>query len=235
MRTGSFSSSQIYQLMSKGRGNWSIENVGSGFRTYVEEKRMERDLGRQLQSENSARPTAWGTLVEEQAFNKMGLQYSLVSKERYYHPIHKDYWNGMPDVITDESIGDIKCPWTMKSFCQLVNAMESRERFKAEFPQYYWQLVSNAILCDKNEAMLIVYCPYQEDLKDIRELAEDRVGEQNNRFSFINWADDEELPYLVKGKKYEDINMMEFEIPQEDKDILTQRVEMAIEKLNADD
>jgi hypothetical protein len=232
-RAGNFSSSGIYQLCSKGRGNWSIENTGSGFNTYVEEKQMERDLGRQLQTDNSARPTAWGTLVEEYAFSKMSLEYSLVSKERFYHPVHKEYWNGMPDIITEDLIGDIKCPWTLKSFCQLVNSMkQGAEALKESHPQYYWQLVSNAILCDKDKAMLIVFVPYKEDLSEIRELAELHMGDMNNRFAFIQWAEDDDLPYLIKGNKYNDLNVMEFDIPKEDKEILTARVEMGIKIIN---
>ena len=217
--------------MSKGRGNFSIENVGKPFLTYVEEKQMEIDLGRSLQSENNARSTAWGTLLEEQCFNKMGLEYSLVSKVRYYHKEFCKRWSGMPDLLTDELIGDIKCPWTLKSFCKLVKIINSdnpAEALKENNPEYYWQLVSNAILCDRNKAMLVVYCPYLEDLPEVKELAS---GELDSRFAFINWATDEELPYLIKGKKYEDLNAVEFDIPEEDKEILTSRVKMAIELL----
>jgi hypothetical protein len=228
-RVATFSSSSIYNLISKGRGNFTIENVGKPFTTYIEEKIMEYNLGRQLSTENSARPTAWGTLVEEFAFGKMGLKYSLVSKERYYKGEH---WSGMPDLLTDEIVGDIKCPWTLKGFCKLVDSMDKGvEVFKENHPEYYWQLVSNAILCERDKAMIVCFAPYKEDLEDIRVLAEEHIGEQNNRFAFINWAEDEELPYLIKGKKYNDINALEFVVPQEDKDILTARVEMAIVEL----
>ena len=217
-RAKTFSSSALHNLMSKGRDNFTLENVGKPFKTYVEEKVMEINLGRQLSTENSARPTAWGTLVEEFAFSKMGLEYSLVSKERFYKG---DYWSGMPDLITDEIVGDIKCPWTLKGFCKLVNAIDKGvEVFKEEFPKYYWQLVSNAILCERDKAMIVCFAPFKEDLNDIRELAEEHIGEQNNRFAFINWAEDEELPYLIKGNKYNDLNVLEFDIPEEDKDIL---------------
>lgn len=228
-RNGTFSSSSIHNLLSKGRGNFSIENIGKPFTTYVEEKVMEKNLGRSLSSENSARPTSWGTLVEEHAFSKMGLEYSLVSKERFYKG---DYWSGMPDLITDEIVGDIKCPWTLKGFCKLVKSMnEGVESFKDNHPEYYWQLVSNGILCNRDKAMIVCYAPYKEDLADIRQLSEDHMGDLNNRFAFISWAEDEELPYLIEGNKYNDINVMEFDIPQEDKDILTDRVEMAIVEL----
>ncbi len=228
-RVATFSSSSIHKLTSKGRGNFTIENVGKPYTTYIEEKAMEVKLGRQLQTENSARPTAWGTLVEEFAFGKMGLEFSLVSKERFYNGEH---WSGMPDLLTDEIVGDIKCPWTLKGFCSLVDSIDKGvEFFKENHPEYYWQLVSNAILCKREKAMIVCFAPFKEDLEEIRVLAEEHIGEQNNRFAFINWAEDDELPYLIKGKSYNDINILEFDIPQEDKVLLTERVKMATVEL----
>jgi len=249
-RVGNFSSSEVSRLTgigsrkmtelelvdhkrenpkSKARTIKAKDTPDSKFYTYVEEKYFERQLGRMLNSENYSRPTAWGTLVEEQAFNQLGLEYSLVSKERYRHPDYSDYWSGMPDIITEDLVGDIKSPWTMKSFCKLVEALEDVKTFKEEYPEYYWQLVSNSILCDRPNALIIIYCPYQKDLVEIRKLASDELDQ---RFAFINWAEDEELPYLIEGGFYNDLNTLEFEVPQEDKDFLTSRIELAIKELN---
>lgn len=238
-RVGSFSSSSIHELMSKGAGNFALKNTGKPFKTYVEEKAFERGLNRSLSTDNNAKPTAWGTLVEKVAFDKMGLNYTLVSKERFYHPNIKlkDYWNGMPDLITPFIVGDIKCPWTLKSFCKVVKAIRlfneknDLSLFKKEHKDWYWQLVSNAILCGRDKAVFVAYCPYKEDLEEIRELAEESMGDGTNRFAFITWSEDEDLPYLVRDGKYNDINVMEFDIPKEDKDILTARVEMGIVEL----
>lgn len=227
-RKGSFSSSGIFALCSKGRAKNSI---GTPFYTYVEEKLFERLLNRPLNKEHSARPTSWGNLVEEYAFDKLGLEYSLVSKKRYAHKDFPEYWTGMPDLITDDLVGDIKCPYTIKSFCKLVKSMKlGVDELKKNHPDYYWQLVSNAILCDRDKAMLVVYVPYLEDLEEIRELARDYVND-SNEYAFINWALDEELPYILKDGYYSDINSIEFEVPQEDKDFLTSRVELAIDIL----
>jgi len=231
-RNGSFSSSAIAALCSKGRGNLSIENVGSPFTTYVEEKAFERALNRPLNTESNAKPLMWGKLVESVCFEeKLGINYKLVSKTRYAHEVYGDYWNGMPDTIDSESVGDIKCPWTMKSFCKLVKIINSEnpaEALKKENPLYYWQLVSNAILCKKDKAILIVYVPFQEDLEMIREEARKEV---DGKYAFINWSEDDELPYIVKDGKYTDVNIMEFEVPEEDKAFLEARVVMAIDEL----
>jgi len=151
-RIGRFSSSQIYRLMSKGRGNFSIENIGAGFKSYVKEKKWERKLGRPLNKEVNARPVTWGTLVEHQAFNVMDLKYQLKSDERYEHPTLGEYWSGSPDLLTDDIVGDIKSPYTLESFIDLLEIIEdgSAENFKAKNPNYYWQLVSNGILCKRD-------------------------------------------------------------------------------------
>lgn len=230
-RTGTFSSSQIGNLMSKGRGNFSIENTGAPFQTYIREKLFEKRLGRQLTNEHSAKPTTWGTLVEEQAFNKMDLKYSLVSKERFFKEGLEEYWSGMPDILTEELVGDIKSPYTMKSFCELIESMKDVEVFKKTHSLYYWQLVSNAILCNRDEAMLIVYCPYKDDLEEVRDLARSKGEDLDSRFAFINWASDEELPHIIKGNFYNDLNTMTFKVSEEDKKLLTSRVEMAVEEL----
>lgn len=248
-----FSSSNIHRLVGPGsrkmtaieKIDWLKDNPKSKaqnikhldtpdgkFDTYVKEKVRERNLGVALNSDRNARPTSWGHLVEKFVFDeKMGLDYTLVSKKRYYHKKHKEYWSGMPDLITPELVADIKCHWTRTAFCDLVESIESVELFKENHPEYYWQLVSNAILCDRDKAMIISYIPYFEDLEGIRLEAEARSGEIEYDFSFVQFAKDEELPYLIEGNKYNDINILEFDIPQEDKDILTARIEMAIVEL----
>jgi hypothetical protein len=231
-RVGNFSSSGIYKLMGKGRGNWTLENTGQAFETYVKEKKWERKLNRPLSKSVTARPTSWGTLVEEQCFNALDLKYSLVSKDRYKHKTYSDYWTGMPDLITDTIVGDIKCPWTLESFTTLIESMDSVAELKKNHANYYWQLVSNSILCKRNTAVLFVYVPYQKDLDKIRRLSETRIEGLQNQFAFINWANDDELPHLPNDCKVSDIQSIEFEVPQEDKELLTKRVELAIEILN---
>lgn len=231
-RVGNFSSSQIYRLMSKGRGLWSNENVGAAFKSYVKEKRWERKLNRSLSKEINAKPVTWGRLVEQQAFNVLDLKYSLVSKDRFKHEKYSEYWTGMPDVLTPELVGDIKCPYTMESFCGLVEALKSAETLKKHSPMYYWQLVSNSILCKKENAVLIVYCPLHKDLENIRELARTEREQLQNQYAWINWAEDDEMPFIPEKSEYSDINMLEFRVSEEDKQMLTDRVELAIKELN---
>jgi len=48
-------------------------------------------------------------------------------------------------------------------------ATEGYEKLKEECPDIFWQLVSNAILCDKKKAELMLYVPYKDELKLIRD------------------------------------------------------------------
>jgi len=226
-RYGNFSSSEIFKLIKTGKGSNEFSAPGL---TYIEEKKYELRLGKSLTKEHSARPTTWGTFVESFVFEKLDMSYKLESLERLRHKTI-DHWTGAPDVNTDKLVGDIKCPYSLKSFCQAVDSMVDLETFKAAKPEYYWQLVSNAILTGKDEAESIVYCPYQEELLKIREATEQFDGDQN-KVAWIYYANDEDLPCLIKGKHYKDLNKFSFVVPEEDKNLLTERVKMAIELLD---
>lgn len=237
-RVGNFSSSEIYNLMSKGRGDFSVENVGKPFDTYVRNKVRESRLKRGLHQRQNSRITTWGLFVEKMVFDKLSLNYELVSKTRYVHPDF-DRWTGMPDCVTrDKSVvSDIKCPWTLTSFCDMVDAMaEGWEKLREVKPDYYWQLVSSSILTGIDTAELIVYVPYKKDLEAIKEAANSHSWDgslSENDVAFINFATDEELPYLKEDGDYADLNHLQFKVPQEDKDLLTARVKMAIEQLES--
>jgi len=228
-RVGNFTSSQVYRLMSKGRGNFTLDNVGAPFHSYIKDKVREIRTGRPIQANTSGRATEWGNYMEEWLFiNKLGLNYMLVSKTRYSHKTLP--WSGMPDLLVEDLVGDIKNPWTINSFCDAVDSFISVEEFKKVKPEYYWQLVSNCILCDKENAEIIVHIPYQDELQAIRESTGDYDGDQN-KIAFINWGDDSELPYIVRDNHYKDLNHFKFKVSPEDKELLTQRITMAAEIL----
>jgi len=220
MRIGNFSSSSISKLMTYGKDGKSF---GKPALTYIAEKNMERMLGRSLNSEHSARPTTWGTLVEERVFELLPLEYQLVSRERLVHP-DCDSWVGMPDCVNETEVCDIKSPYTLKSFCELVDACNKGiEGFKEHSPEYYWQLISNAILTNRKYITLIVYVPYKSELDAIRELANNYLGDAN-KMAWIGFANDEDLPYLIEGKHYKNLNIFKFEVNEADKQELTERV-----------
>jgi len=228
-RFGTFSSSENHKLIKSGRTkDAEFSQVGL---TYIQEKRFERKLGKALTGETSAKPTSWGTFMEEFVFNKkIDMGYRLKSTDRLGHPTIKE-WTGSPDTLRGDYVGDIKCPWTLKSFCEAVEALKiGVEKFKEVKPEWFWQLCSNAILTQKDKAEIIIYVPYLSELDEIREYADNYLGDQN-KIAFINWAGDDELPHLLDKGDYKNINIFEFDVPQSDKDFLTERVQSAIKLL----
>lgn len=226
-RTGTFSSSQIGRLAKSGKAKGS---KGAPYYSYVQEKRIEKRLGRQLQKEQGARATSWGTYVEMFAFKQTGIEFKLVSKKRYFHKFIEN-WSGMPDILTEKVVGDIKCPWTLLSFCKLVDILEEAKKNgesigealkKAEW-NYYWQLVSNGELTGRRKAVLILYMPYEDELQEIKDSVSNFDGDVTNLF-FISNALEDELPYLVRGNYYKNLYQFEFDIPEEDVKFLTERV-----------
>lgn len=254
LRIGNFTSSEIYKLMSVGTRKMTQEelaehkrlnpkskkeNIEDGFGkaalTYIEHKNLERKLGRSLYTDVSSRPTSWGKLVELQAFNLLGLSYKISSTETIQHPTI-NFWSGSQDCETfhnEKTVADIKCPITLLSFCQLADSKTTDElrNNHEDGEKFYWQLVSNAILTGSQFAELITYCPYKHELEAIRELADNYDGNQN-KIAWINWAEDNDLPYLIKGNHYKNLNILRFEVPQADKDALTARVIEAGKMLN---
>lgn len=117
----------------------------------------------------------------------------------------------------------------MKSFIQLVkplydglNGMDAMNLIRensADGEKYYWQLVSNAIINNCNWAELIVYCPYKSELKEIYALAEG-----NPDVKWLSYVSDGELPYLIDGGYFTNLNIVRFGISQADKDALTNAV-----------
>ena len=228
IRVGSFTSSDIYQLMTVNRrgDGWGVPAL-----KYIKQKQWEKKLYRSLDTDMRSKPTSWGTLLESRAYQLIpSFETRIQSTETLSHP-EIEGWVGTPDYTSPDLVGDIKCPWTLLNFCGLVDALEKGQEMaekglKDEFPMYYWQLVSNAVLTGKKFGELTVYCPFQDELEEIRDLAR-RQDEDQERYAFINFALDDDLPYLLKEGEYKNINQLRFEIPEADKLQLTEVVKKA--------
>lgn len=157
-------------------------------------------------------------------------------------------------VVTDE-----KCPLTLKSFFGLISPLYDWDGFTAKAKKkydgievmnairfgytdengrkwakhrdgdkYYWQLVSNACITGAKYAELIVYCPYAHELEELL-IFNRGLKVPYNRIMF---AKDDELPYIYEESGVKNINRIRFEVPQKDKDFLTERVKLAVELIN---
>ncbi len=230
-RIGNFTSSEIVALTKKAKDGKSF---GVPALTYIEETNMERLLGRSLTTEADARALSWGKLLEPRVFDLLGIEYSLSSTETIVHPTIP-FWAGSPDGNKPRTTADFKAPLTLKSFCQLVQplydgltGMDAMYRVREDHKdgeKFYWQIVSNAIMRGDGFGELIPYMPYHSELDIIRTMA--RQHEQAGKYKWVDWASDDELPYLIDGGYYKNLNIIRFEIPESDKKFLTDCVERA--------
>jgi len=243
LRYGNITSSGIVALTSK---NKKGDDFGAAAKTYIEEKKMEIRLQRSLETETKGRAALWGTFLESFVFSDiLDMGYSYNSEETLTHPTILN-WRGTPDGFKydlGKTVADTKCPYTLKSFCQLVqplydgltgmdamNAIRFGYTDKNGFEHsahkegetYFRQLVSNAIIADCRYAELIVFCPFLSQLESIKSLAEGQAD-----YYFIWAANNNELPYLIDNGYYNNINIIRFEVEQSDKEELTELVEKA--------
>jgi len=236
LRIGNFTSSEIYRLMTNAKDG----SLGKPALSYIEEKNMERRLGRSLNNDTNSKPTSWGKLVERRVFELLSTDYRLCSTDTIQHS-EIDFWTGSPDCEKfDEgkTCPEIKCPMTLLSFCQLIDpspkggfcgiehglkVMETIREDHKDGDKYWWQIISNSILLNAKFGELIVYVPYKSELDELRDMAANWDGDQN-KISWLGWANDSDLPYLLDGGLYKNLNVIRFTIPEEDKKLLTSRI-----------
>lgn len=230
-RVVNFTSSQIWKLMTNGK---AANTIGAPGRTYIEEKKIEMRMGRSIHIESYSRSMAWGNFLEARVFDLLEFGYELTSDKTDLHPTISG-WSGSKDLIVPaKKIADIKC-YEPKNFAQLTDVIIAGdlEKFKEEFPQEYWQLVSNAIINQVPVAETITYMPYFSELEILRDMAENYDGEDQWKYRFIAESPSAALAYLPDGGYYKNLNRFEFTVPQADIDALTARVMMAKGLLNS--
>lgn len=238
-----FTSSKVHNLTSTNRGG---TGPGQPFFTLCEEVYFRHLLDRDLEVEAYSRPMAWGEYVERYVFELLGWEYSLESKVQFTHP-EKDlaqWWSGRPDVLRHQpvkAVGDVKCPQP-KNYAFMVDLFlkpwttgEKLEFMKKDkdLKKYYWQLVSNAILTDCEFAQLIVFLPTEMQLEEIRHQANSideeslPAGRTIWDYKFIADNPKHKLPHIANSSLLKPLYSFEFEVPEEDKILLTERVQLA--------
>ncbi len=250
-RVGFFTSSQIGRLCGFDRTG---KNPSVGFMTYVQEVQMERDMGLPINDESQAKNLIWGKLIESRVNNLLPSDYSVSSQETDVNPEIPDH-SGSKDGLRHsekKAVLEIKCPRTRKSFYNAVIGMGECEDVKyldriiryakngkyaidnlrknhKDGEDWYFQIVSNGVINGLDFGELVVYCPFQSELQEIRDEAQNYNGDIP--LSALYWignnTNDDELVYINKGGKFNNLNIIRFEIPQEDKDFLIDRIKLA--------
>lgn len=221
-RIGSFTSSNIYRLL----GSKKVRE------TYIQEKQIEKRMGRSIQVESYSQAMAWGSFMEMFVFDKIGLEYKITSNDTDVHPLIKG-WSGSKDLIVPGiKVSDIKC-YQPKNFALYTDALltENIDFIRSNFPKEYWQLVSNAIINEVPNAEAITFMPYRSELDELRDFAENYEGSDSWKYRFIYESDDCDLPYLPNTGYYESMNTFEFEVPNIDILLLTNAVLTALTEL----
>ena len=229
IRTGSFTSSENFRLMTNGKAEGSF---GAPFYSYVNEKIIERKLGRAIGLNKGNNSTAWGLFLEQRVHDMLPMGYELLSQVTMPHPEHGSFWCGSQDNVNREEqvVCDTKC-YEPQNFAEyndvLMECQESGDisKWKKEFPKEYWQLISNACIWGYNKIEAILYMPWESELEEIRKSAAEYSGPDQWKYRFIYENSINELSYLPDGNKYyKNLNLYRFEVPQSDKDALTERV-----------
>lgn len=255
IRVGSFTSSPIHRLTGFGKRAMTAEElaarpksgVGSAVKTiedpntlsnealnYIAEKNLERKIGRSLSVEKQTRATLWGHYMEQRVHDKLPTSYRLIGKKTVAHPTIPN-WVGSPDndCKAESVVGDIKC-YEPKNFCEYVDCLTlANEKndisiFRDNFPQQYWQLISNACILGMDNIEAIVYIPYFSELQEIRESVIDLDSDDDKKkYGFIAYSSYNELPYIADGCAYKNLNIFRFVAPKEDKEFLSNRITTA--------
>lgn len=211
LRIGRFTASEMHRLYTPAKA-----------KTYCKEKHYERKLKQSLSRDAFSYATSWGSLLEMYVNQSGHIPPSMKfeHKNTIVHPDY-DYFAGTPDIVGDTIVGDLKCPYTLNAFCDLVeNCTKGITTFKDEHENYYIQLVANAILTDKNRIALMVFCPTFDELSLIAEFIDglDPLDKVKYEWIFneIVFNGGAKLPYLLPESDYKSFNLFEFDLIESD-------------------
>lgn len=139
-----FRASQVGKLMTKSRSK--TEALSKTTQSYLEELFKVEYFGKYI--EIKSKYLEKGKIMEDEAIRMLG-RLDLKSYKKNTKRFYNDYITGEPDVITDDTIIDIKCSWSYASFPLLDTEIKNKD--------YWWQLQSYMWLTGKRKAEL-VYC-----------------------------------------------------------------------------
>lgn len=160
-RLGFFSSSEVFKLIGTGKKN-TFTDVGM---TYIKNKLGEKMSGIPVESQDS-KSTLWGKQYEPMAREWYCKKFGMVVDEVGFmtHPIIKNF-GGSPDGLCykvgsgdNAGILEIKCPMVYANHIDHLR-IKSVEYFKSEFPDKYWQCVSNMVVCGLNYTDFVSFDP----------------------------------------------------------------------------
>lgn len=233
-RVARLTSSKIYPLTVSGKG---LYGFGAGAITYIKERIAEFELGRGVEPVIFKREMLWGKLWEPYVNMILGFEYEMIVDKTTVHPNYP-FWSGSQDFninIEGKGIAELKC-YQLKNFHEYSRCLMQKniDILKKNFSKEYWQIVSNSCINGTKYGEAIAFMPTEEMLLEMREKLENtdyivkELKDDEFKYKFVWESDLLDLPFIPKHSDFTNMTKFRFEVPQSDKDFLTERVEKAI-------
>jgi len=153
-RLGKFTASQIYKLMSKGKGSIFSETGN----TYIFSRAVEVITGIYDYTPDTY-ATIHGIENEPRAIEIYESIYGCKVLPGGFHT-YKDYAAASPDGMLDDALGivEVKCPYNSSNhFKNLL--IKSAEAMRTERPEYYWQMMMGMMFTSTDYCDFISFDP----------------------------------------------------------------------------
>lgn len=231
-RIGRGTSSEIYKLF----GTKAVRQ------NYIDEKKLEIQLGRSLDTSANSRDICWGFIIEKWVGNTKGTDYIEMGDKTLVHPNNKLFWSGSPDLTAPrlKRVTEVK-GYQPKKFAAYTNALlaakldrnpnvyERNKELREDFPKEYWQSISNSVLTGFQNVEMICAMPQFSDLIAIADIAanwEDDLGQYQYKSIYDDIINERyhAISFLPDGGYYDAQNSYVFEAPAEDVKALTAAV-----------
>jgi hypothetical protein len=239
-RVGRLTSSNASLFVVSGKG---AHGFGDGAITYINQKRKELEYGRGITLPINKRDVLWGKVWEPFVHWQLGNDYKMIIDETTIHPKYS-FWSGTQDFTVEVPggcISELKC-FQLSNHYDYVKVLqqENTQLFKKEYPDAYWQIVSNSCIHKTKYGEAIAFMPTEKQLIEMRTLLADTdyirdFLKDEKVFKYMYIAEDDlyDLPFIPEHSDFPSMVKFRFEVPVDDKVFFTGRMIKAGELLLA--
>ena len=237
-RVARLTSSKISVLLVDGKGKYGF---GTGAITYLNQKLMELDLGRGITLPVNKWEMNWGKLWEVWVHWQLGSEYELIIDKTTINP-KMEWHSGSEDFqvkIEGGCISELKC-YQLENHYKYSRCLQKQdtEIFKKDFPAEYWQIISNSLIHNTKFGEAIAFMPTEKNLIEMRQLVEEtdyiekHIKDDPFKYRFVVDRDLWDLPFIPSHSDFPSMTKFRFEVPINDKILLTKKLIDANKLLN---
>ncbi len=136
--------SALGQVMTNSRKKGELSKTAQSYvKKWLKEKQYDRRIV------FSSKQIEKGLIMEDEAIDFVGEYYGLGFVLKNEEHFSNDFVTGTPDLITGDTVRDIKCSWSLDTFPAYESELPNKD--------YYWQLQGYMWLTGKENAYLD-YC-----------------------------------------------------------------------------